>query len=99
MVDQSRIGFPSEDGHADRVQYQLGAQVVGPGPPDDLAGTGIDHHGEVQDSLPGPQIRDVSDPLLVRRPGDELSLNEVRGGGRLGVMSREVVPPRGGESG
>ena len=41
------------DGHADRVEDQFGAQVIGHRPPDDAAGVGVDDDREVEEPFPG----------------------------------------------
>jgi hypothetical protein len=38
------------DGHLQRIEDELGAQVVGGGPADDLAAPDIKHHGEVEEA-------------------------------------------------
>lgn len=70
------------DGHADGVEDQFGAQVVGHGPADDAPGVGVGDHREVEKALPGAQIADVGDPQPVRSSCAELALHQV--GGRRG---------------
>lgn len=82
------------DGHADGVEDQLGAQVVGHSPADDAAGVGVDHDGEVEESFPGAQVGDIGDPQPVRCGGGELPLDQVRRGrGSCGLAARLAASP------
>jgi hypothetical protein len=78
VVDQPGSGFALVHGHAEGVEDQLAAQVIGHGPSDDPSGAGIDDHGEVEESLPGAQVGDVGDPQLVGARGGEVPLEQVR---------------------
>ncbi len=45
------IAWPAlADGHLQRIQDELGAQVVGSGPADDLAAPEIEYHGEIEEA-------------------------------------------------
>jgi hypothetical protein len=68
------------DGHANRVQDELGAQVVGHRPAHDLAAEGVDHDGEVDEALPGAQIADVGDPQLIGDGSGEVAFDPIRCG-------------------
>jgi hypothetical protein len=77
VVDQSRVGSAAGDGHLERVDDKLGAQVVGDRPADDPAAVAVHHRGQIQPALPGAQIGDVSDPQPVRASGLKVALDEV----------------------
>ena len=52
MVDHVlRTSLPQ--GHVQRVEHELGTQVVGHRPAHNAAGEGIDHHGQVEKTGPG----------------------------------------------
>lgn len=81
------------DVHADRVEDQLGAQVIGHRPPDDSAGVSIDYDREVEEPFPGAQVGDVRDPQPVRCGGGELPPHQVRcGRGRCGLTAGLTAP-------
>jgi hypothetical protein len=77
--------------HAEGVEDELAAQVIGHRPAHDTSGAGIENHGQVEESLPGPQVGDASDPRLVRLLGDESPLN--RSGATKPVPMRERFLP------
>jgi len=59
MVHQPSLGPAPADGHLERVDDDLRAQVVGERPADDPAAVEIHHAREVQPALPRPDVRDV----------------------------------------
>ena len=77
------------DHHFQRVEHQLGAQMIGHRPADDLAAPGIQHDGEVQKAACRRHEGDVRHPELVRPGGDEVPIDQIRGG------SGFLCPPRG----
>lgn len=77
------------DRHFQRIQHQLGAQMIGHRPADDLAAPGIQHDGEVQKAACRRYEGDVRHPELVRPGGDEVPIDQIRGG------SGFLVPPCG----
>src|ERR1700731_1877476 len=58
-------------------------------PADDLAAVEVHDRGQIDPALIGLDVGDVGEPYLVRRGGDEVALEQVRG-------DREVVPAVGG---
>ena len=76
------------DGVGQGVGDQLGAQVIGDRVADDAAGGDVDHGGQVQPALPGPDVGDVAAPAGVELGGvgGEVAADQVRpgGGGRVG---------------
>src|SRR5712672_920692 len=77
------------DRHFQRIQHQLGAQMIGHRPADDLAAPGIQHDGEVQKAACRRYEGDVRHPELVR-PGGE-KFRSTRSGAGLASLSRRVV--------
>jgi hypothetical protein len=54
VVDQAGLGAAARDGHLERVDDELGAEVVGDRPADDPAAVAVHHRGQVQPALPNP---------------------------------------------
>jgi hypothetical protein len=79
---------PLADGHLERVQHQLGPEMVRHRPADDLAAPGIEHDCKVEEPRGGRDEGDVSDPEPVRARGGEPAVDQVRGWSGL------LVPPR-----
>ena len=50
------------DGHAERVQHELGLQVVAHRPADDPAAEDVLDGGEEEEALPGLDVLEVADP-------------------------------------
>ena len=90
-------GSAGEQRHPDRVQDQLGAQVVVQCPAHDPPAAGVDHHGQVEEALPGAQVGDVGDPQLVRNRRGEVAFDEVVGG-RGGASAAPVFLHLGGDT-
>src|SRR5258707_2025350 len=65
--------------HVERVEHQLGTQVRRHRPADDAAAAGIEHDGEVQETGPGGDVRDVGHPELVELADVEIALEEIWG--------------------
>ena len=57
--------FATPPGHLDRVDDQLGAQVIGDRPADTAAGEHVDDRGAVNPPLESAVLRDVHDPKPV----------------------------------
>jgi hypothetical protein len=73
------IAWPAlADGHVECTEDELGAQVAGGGPADDLAAPDIKHHGEIEEAGCRRNERDVCDPQLVRATGGEVAVHQVR---------------------
>ena len=56
MVGEPRRGTLARDGHVERGERELMAEVVGHGPADDTAREQVEHHGQVQPALSNPDI-------------------------------------------
>src|ERR1700722_5145059 len=78
--------------HIQRIEYELGAQVIRHGPANDAAAARIQHDGDVQESRPGRNIRDICDPELIRAISDELPVNEVRSWPRMRIVNGRGGP-------
>src|SRR4051794_14266859 len=87
------IAWPTlADGHLQRIEDELCAQVVGGGPADDLAAPDIEHHGEIEEARCRRDERHVCDPQLVRATGGEVAVHQVRGRSAAVVTSRRHWP-------
>ena len=80
VVHEPGVGAAARDGHLERVDDELGAQVVGDRPADDPAAVAVHHGGQVQPALPGPDVGDVGRPQAIARDRVEVALDQVRGG-------------------
>src|SRR5437879_10431970 len=80
-------------GHAQGVADELGPHVVGHGPAHHPAGGQVDHGGQVEPALPGPDVGDVAhvDPVHLDRARPEYPPNEV-GGGCFGIGQGGLAP-------
>src|SRR5215216_1724296 len=77
MVDQSRLWPASVDRHVQRIEHELGPQVVRHRPADDPTGVGIQHEGEVEPALPCPDVGYARHPQAIRCFGSEVALHEI----------------------
>jgi hypothetical protein len=66
-VDETRLRSAAGDRHLERVDDELGAEMVGHRPADHAAAVAVDYRGEVQPARPGRDMGDLRDPKLVRR--------------------------------
>jgi hypothetical protein len=80
--------------HVERVDDELGAEVVLHGPADDRAAACIEHDCEIQVTLHRRHVRDVSDPELVGARRAEVAVDEIRSGTTLLVTDgrRRLAP-------
>ena len=70
--DIGRLALPQR--HAERVQHQLGAEMVRHRPADDLADPGIEHDCKVEEARGGRDERDVRDSELIGAVGSEVAV-------------------------
>ncbi len=82
------------DGHAERVEHELGLQVVAHRPADDAAAEDVLDGGEEQEALPGLDVLEVADPQPVGLAPGEAPVDEVRRRRALGVAVVVRGPPR-----
>ena len=78
------------DGHIQRGQDELGAQMGCHGPADDAPTPRVEHDGEIQEAGPRRDVRDVRDPQPIRARRRELAIDEVRRRPRRLVAHRRV---------
>ena len=64
--------------HVERLDHQLGTQVIGHRPAHQPPAEGVDDDRQKQESGPGRHVGDVGNPKTIRRIGFEPALNEVR---------------------
>jgi len=62
MMNQPAPWGAAVDGHVERVDDELVAEVVGHRPADDAAAVAIDDRREIQPALPGADVGDVGGP-------------------------------------
>ncbi len=96
MVDETGLRSTSADRELERVDDEVGAQLVLQRPADDATRVAVDHDGQVEPALPGAEVADVCDPEPVRRGGPEVAPDEVVGdadaGDADGAAAAAVVP-------
>src|SRR5271169_3896057 len=73
-------------GHLHRAGNQRGAEMAGHRPPDDFLAEAVDDGGEIDFSLPGPDLGDVADELAVGGGGGEVPLDQVGDRGDVGGL-------------
>src|SRR5438094_851281 len=78
------------DGHVERGQDELGAEVGFHRPADDPATPRVEHDGEIQEAGPRRDVRDVRDPQPIGAGRRELAVDEIRGRPRRLVSHRRV---------
>jgi len=66
------------DGHVERGQDELGAEMGCHRPADDAATPRVEHDGEIQDAGPRGDVRDVRDPQPIGAGRRELTVDEIR---------------------
>src|ERR1019366_8133156 len=94
MEDQSTFGTAVGERHGEGVRDELGAHVLGQGPPDDSTRRQVDDGGQVGPPLPGGDVGDVTDiatvNLLAR---SEVAPDQVESCLGLGVGHGRLTPP------
>ena len=78
MMDQPRRRTPESERHLERVDDQLGAEMVGHRPADDPPREQVLDVREVHEPLPRRDVGDVRRPRLVRALGAKITLEQVR---------------------
>jgi hypothetical protein len=92
-MNQARVGTAALDGHLERVDDELGPEVVGDRPADDPAAVAVHHRRQVQPPLPRADVGDVRAPEPVDRGRREVALDQVRGGPRALHADRGLAAP------
>jgi hypothetical protein len=77
-MHQTGVGATARDGHLERVDDELGAEVVGERPADDRPAVAVHHRGEIQPALPRSDVGDVRAPEAVDRGRVKVALDEIR---------------------
>ena len=86
------VGAAGGDGHPERVEDELGLEVVAHRPADDPAAEDVLDGGEEEEALPGLDVLEVADPEPVRLRAGEVAVDEVRRRGALRVADRRPRP-------
>ena len=81
QVPVAEIATPQR--HLERIEDEVGAEVVGELPADDHPRVNVEDERDVQPALPRRHVGDVGEPQLVRSLGDEVALDQVRRPGRV----------------
>ena len=71
-------GLAPADRHLERVQHQLGAQVIGHRPTNDFPAPGIQNDSQIEETARRRHEGDVGDPELVRLRCHEVAVHQVR---------------------
>jgi len=72
------VSATSRDGHPERVEHQLGLEVVAHRPADDPAAEDVLDGGEEEKALPGLDVLQVANPEPIRLGAGEVTVDEVR---------------------
>jgi hypothetical protein len=78
VVDQPALWAAAVQRHLERVEHELGAQVLGHRPADNQPGEQVLDVREVQEPLPSRDVGDVRRPRLVRAGRPKVALNQIR---------------------
>ena len=92
VVDDRR-GLSLADGHVERLDDELGAEVTRYRPADNAAAPGIEHDRQVEKPGPGRNVGDVRHPEAIWLLDGEFSVDEVRRLLRLGVADGGGAEP------
>ena len=86
MVDQFvPFGLTSVKGLFQGVQHEVGSHRAADPPADDPPSKHVDYEGDVDETLPGRNVGEVTDPQLIWSLGLELSINAVERARRLRI--------------
>src|SRR5262249_46876352 len=80
------------EGHVQRLEDELRAEVRCHRPADDATAPRIEHDGEVEEAGPGWDVGDVRDPEPVGSHGGEVAVHEIGSGARLTIADRRADP-------
>ena len=72
------VGAALSDGHVQRREHQLGAQMRGHRPSHHPAAEHIEHDGQIHEPRPSRYVGDVGHPKPIRRLSVELTFDPVR---------------------
>ena len=92
MMDDP-LGAALPDRHVQRLKHQLGAKMVGHGPPHHLAAEHVEHDGQVQKPRRGRHVGDIGHPDAVWRIGPEHPFHPVRGRATARLRARGARAP------
>jgi hypothetical protein len=77
--DQAAGWLTEAVGDLERVEDGLGTHVAGELPADDHAAVAVEDEGEIAEAVPGPDVGQIGDPLLVRAGRSEITLEQIAG--------------------
>ena len=73
------------DRHVERVENQLGSQMVSHRPADNPTAVRVEYYGKVQEAGPRRNVGDIGDPELVRPLGAKVPVDEIGRRSRIAV--------------
>src|SRR5438093_13197575 len=76
--DAGGVSAASGDGHPERVEHEVGFQVVAHRPADDPAAEDVLDGGEEEEALAGLDVLEIADPEPVRLRAGEVAVDQVR---------------------
>lgn len=79
VLDRPLARSAERVGHLQRVEDEVGAEVRGEVPAGDHPAEAVEDEGTVGEAAPGPDVRDVGDPILVRSGRGEVAIEQVAG--------------------
>jgi hypothetical protein len=90
VVDELDVGpgLAAGQGHAQRVEHEVGAHVCGELPAHDAAAVGVDDEAEEHQALPAAQVGEVRQPQLIGSAGAEVAVDQIGRAHRGGVGHR-----------
>jgi hypothetical protein len=86
VCDQAGSWSAEALGHLERVEDELGAHVRRELPADDRAAVAVEDEGQVDEAVPGADVGQIGDPLLVRAGRREVELQKVVGAFGCGLV-------------
>jgi hypothetical protein len=76
-MDHVGGGTPPPHRHVQRLEHELGSEMVGHRPAHDPPAERVEHHRQEQKTRPGRDVGDIGDPQTVGGIGHELALHQI----------------------
>ncbi|GGO17350.1 hypothetical protein GCM10007972_27390 [Iodidimonas muriae] len=78
MMDTPRRGLTQIDRHVEGADRKVLLHAIANRPPYHTSGIEIDYHGQIEPSLAGPYVGNITRPFLVRATHREVPVQQVR---------------------
>jgi hypothetical protein len=91
-MDETRPRTPVSNSHLERVDDELGAEVVAHRPADNAAREAVNDGGKVEPAGGGRDVLDVSDPELIGRRRCEIAADQIAGRPHARHADRRLRP-------